>query len=454
MDTNVREAHALEQRVRKIVLSLPENSFLRQYVIYASQLTDCNVVYHLGGGLTILAQTVHDDLHFRLGSRLHGNIYALAVGPSTSSRKTASVQIARELIDEALPGQASKGPGSHEGLIDSLVDKSRQLLLYEEFGALLAQAEHSYLTPIKNTLTGIYDGTPVSRALAKGRSKTISIAQKPRLSIFGAVTSGYLSRHSEPVDWTDGFFARFIILKGERARHNDNPVQDVPESRSWLVGSLRERASWLTAQSCLGIHPEALSMWRKWTALVDETQARAPKEVAGAIGRSNGHVLKIALLLAWDAGDNRREGSWTLEAKHLEPAMEIVRIHQESVFAIGEELAGTRDMNDRQAVLQAVSETPVPLGVITRRSRLIKERVLTMLGTLMEEKLVEKVDMQEGTTVVQYWRRSGPSGEGMPSNVIRLHPGLPPAPPMSSGPNNGSGSYEDSSGSLVIGDHD
>jgi hypothetical protein len=418
VDKSLQEAAALEQRVKNIVLSLPDNTFLKHYVIYGSHLTDCNAVYHIAAGLSILAQTVHDDLHTRLGSKLHGNIYTLAIGPSTQSRKTASVQIARELIDEALPGQAAKGPGSYEGLVDSLVAKSRQLLLYEEFGSLLAQAERSYLTPIKSTLTGIYDGTPVGRELAKGRRKDVQVAQKPRLSIFGACTSGYLSRHSEPVDWTDGFFARFLVFRADRARRNDFPSRDIPEIRAWLVNALRERNGCSSAPEWFGIDNSASGIWRSWSERLDTLQIRAPKEVAGAVGRAQGHTLKIALLLAWDMGHSRQGAPWSFTAEHLEPAIEIVKIHLESVFILGEELAGTTAMNDRMSVLQAIKETPTMLGQICRGSRLLKRRVLEVMETLREEKVIEVVQVQDGTNIIEAYRR--PSERNSSADVIPI----------------------------------
>jgi hypothetical protein len=401
---------ALEERVRQIVTALPETSFLRNYVIYASHMTDCNAAYHLVGGLCLLAQTIPDDLYVRIGSKVHGNVYALAVGPSSVSRKTASVQTAREIIEEALPGASTPHPGSHEGLSDALSLKPRQLLLYDEFSTLLAQAEGSYMSPIKNVLTNVYDGAAPSRSLAQTTRRKAGIpdTKKSRLSLFGAVTPGYLSAHSSPSDWIDGFFARFFIVLGERVRTNDKIGVELPEHKAFLIQSLKERSQVLQSFSCIGMSHEAEELWKGWRRDYARTAKNVPREVSGAAERANGHVLKAALLLAWDEGTARATAPWQLEAQHLWPAIRIAEIHIDSIIALADQLGGTRDMNDRQAVLQSLGFSAIKLGTICKRARLLRDRVLLILATLQEEGAVERVPIVDGMSTFEGYAKVEP----------------------------------------------
>lgn len=421
MDSN-REGFALEERVRQITSSLPETSFFRHYIQYASQLTDCNSVYHIGGALSLLTQSCPDDLHVRLGSKLFGNLYILIVGPSTDSRKTAAVKICREVLEEALPGRAAEAPGSHEGLVESLRAQPKQLIPYEEFGHFLSSSDHSYLTPIKTALTSIYDGSPAGRTLVNTKKRTLPPVQKPRLSLFVASAPDYLNRHTEPTDWTGGFFARFLALQAPRARDYDTTPNDNVQYREWLVTRLRSLASANGIPGAWeGYTPGAALLWREWS---EERKAlakkRAHSRTAGAIGRSQAIALKVAMLLAWENADIG-EAKWWLDEKHLRPAIDIVKIHLDSVLAIGENLGGTKDMNDRQAVLHSLNDRPKTLGEIVVTSYLLRRRVLELLESLQEEKTVIVVPVTNGAvTENAYTRAGGPHDMRHDARVIPL----------------------------------
>lgn len=395
MDAHEQEAYALEQRVLGIINALPQDSFLRNYVWYGSELTDANAVYHLGAGLSLLTQACPDDLHIRLGSKLCGNLYTLVVGVSTDSRKTSAVQIAREVLDEAKPGQAAERPGSYEGLVESLRMQPRQWIPYGEFGHFLAETQHGYMNKIKTGLADVYDGNPIGRKLVPGKPGTQRIippVDKPRLSLLCACTPGFLSRFSEPVDWTDGFFARFFTLQASRARYYVTTPNEVPEHRAWIVQRLARLLNDpptmpAICEPFMGETMDLIQEWARWS--VSFSRMRRSQKTAGAIARSQALVMKIALLLSLENGFVKGP-SWRMDPRILRVAMQIVSLHLESVLAIGDRLGGTPDMNDRQSILEVLSDgRPRTLGQLTREVCLLKKRVLELLETLQEEGLVK-----------------------------------------------------------------
>lgn len=427
--TDLREGFALEERVRQICLGLPEDSFLRGYIAYASGLTDCNMAYHVGGALALLSQTIPDSLHIRLGSRLYGNLYILIVGPSTHSRKTAAVKIAREILDEALPGKCVEAPGSYEALIDGLRTQPRQLIPYEEFGHFLSGSEHSYLTPIKTALTNIFDGSPAGRATVSGKKagKSQPVVQNPRLSLFCACAPGYLSRHTEPVDWTDGFFARFLTLQAPRAREYDITPGDNMQYRSWIVTRLRSlAASMNTPGLFVGMDSEAQWHWKEWSrSHAKIASERSVSKTVGAIGRSQALVLKVALLLAWER-QIIGTSEWQLTRRELLPAIEIVKLHLDSVLSIGENLGGTPAMNDRQAVLQVLDyEQPKTLGQIIQGAFLLKRRVLEILESLGEDGSIVKCWVEQNNIQTEAFKRARDPKPGATPLIIK-EPGFNP----------------------------
>ena len=397
------EANAAEIRVAEIVGTLPQTSFLRNYVHYAAALTDANAMYHLGVGLAVLSQAVPRDLSVRHGNRLYSNLYVLVVGDSTGSRKSTSVELGREVLNEAMPERDGGHPGSWEGLADSLTSKPHQLLSYGEFGQFLAQAKEGYFAAIKQSLTAVYDGEKMERTLAVKRTYGTNGQQQPRvpsapapsprLSLIGAVTPGFLSELSTPSDWEDGFFGRFLTFYATRARTYITTPSDLRPERAWLAHRLRAIGQFLPAAppTCGGINPEVHQAWADWQAGHAQLIRMNPWGAA-AIGRAQGHALKIAMMLAWDSFEGVvPPDGWTIRACHLLPAMAIVQLHINSVLEVVAHVGGTRDMNDRCRVLGVLTASPddrLSLGVISNRARLLTKRTSEILDTLKQQGVI------------------------------------------------------------------
>ena len=408
------EGQALEERVSRIINMLPEGaSFVRHYVEYGMVRTDCNSAYHLGCALGILTQTVPSDLHILHGSKLHAMMYILCVGPSTNSRKSTAVRIAAELLEEALPDRLMSAPGSYQRLIDQLCLTPQRLLTYEEFATFLSTTERGYLMPMKAQLTAIYDGSPVSRELvdtgAKKRPGPTS-CKNPRLSLLAACAPNFLSRYAEAVDWTDGFFARFLTIYATRAREMSR-TGSWPERHQALIQLLQGIARLglpvnpgAQTPYCAGISDEAMPAWTKWIENHNELASRHPKS-SGAVGRAQGMALKTCLVLCWEQFAFRElpPPGWTIPPAVLEPAMEIAQIHLESALYLAETAGGSVAMNDRQAVVQAMSTKgrAMVLGQISKSSSLLRRRTMEILETLLEEGVIKKVALTDGVKQVE-----------------------------------------------------
>lgn len=434
-----------EDDVSDLLRPLPSHSFLRNFVLYAANCTDCHLAYHLPAALVTLAQTCPIDFSFPFGTAMYSHLFGLCIGKSTDSRKSASIGVARDLLDTALPGAVSEEPGSKENLIDALRHTPRQLVMYPEFGAFLAQTEKGYLNPLRTTYTSAWDAQPLGRAtLTKKRTGEGGVAMFPRLSLLGGSTLDYLERHTEPVDWTGGFLARFLTFYGDRTRTYDVPP-GFPSMRSWLITQLQD----LNQQGvyggkvrgqCLGFDLPARQMWKKWYDGITKVQSQ--DETAGAIARTHSHALKVALLLAWDFGDARCGTDWYITTRELIPALAIAQLHIRSVLRVGESLAPTPDMRNRRTVLQAIGAKPRPLADILRDSRLLKRSLMAIIETLLEEGMIKQYQGPEVAGGAWYIRLTNeqreekfrapaqesvitfPGGTPPQSNVIQFEPHL------------------------------
>lgn len=384
-------------RESEVAPAMPLRGFLPLFLDYASTCTDANCVYHVAGGLTVLTQTAPMNLAVNFGTPMYANLFSIVVGPSSVSRKSAAIGIARNLIDEALPGAVGEVPGSEEGLVEALREKPRQLICYSEFGSFLAKTEEGYLLPLKTRLNEAWDCSPLGRALAKRRAGPVN---NPRLSILAGSTPGYLERHTEPTDWLDGFMARWLTFMGERERTYPIPIEDKAKRAACIayIQNLANRPG--IAGPFSGLDHHAQTLWNSWYAKTHAFVSQAAHEAAGQVARAPSFALKIAMLLSWDFGQAAQSahtgGSWRITIDELEPAIAITELHLRSVMAIGEGLAEDKDMRARRQVLSSVDYTPTPLGDITRRAKVLRKRAIELIGTLEEEGLVKKASGASG----------------------------------------------------------
>lgn len=434
-------------------LPLPTHSFLRAYVEYAMQCTDAAAAYHIAGGLAVLTQTVPIDYHWVFATEMYTPIYTLAIGPSSVSRKSEAVKIARKVLELALPNSVGEVPGSKEILVDQLRAQPRQLVVYPEFGTFLSQAERGYLNPLKTTYTEAWDCTPLGRALVK---KKDTEAKTPRLSLLCGSTLEYMERHTEPADWTGGFMARFLTFYADRERFFDVPPgagSRLPHLVSWVQHLEAAGHFGAPRGECLGFDAHARELWKSWCGKLQSFSERSSEETAGAVARSSSHAIRVALLLAWDFGEARSGRPWYITYDVLDAAVRIVNLHLKSVMRVGENLASNKDMKDRRSVLNAIPLTyapdgtpqprPVHLGQITRTSKLLVRRCREILETLMEEGVVrqhigvelagawyirttpEEAAQHGYARGTQFQEPALPVQQPAPTNVIPIGPYLP-----------------------------
>jgi hypothetical protein len=390
-------------RESEVLTAMPLQGLLPMFLQYGATCTDANTCYHIAGGLSILTQTAPMNLHVNFGTPMYANLFSIVVGPSSVSRKSAAIGIARNLIDEALPGAVGEVPGSEEGLVEALREKPRQLICYSEFGSFLAKTEEGYLLPLKTRLNEAWDCSPLGRALAKRRAGPVN---NPRLSILAGSTPGYLERHTEPTDWLDGFMARWLTFMGERERTYPMPMEDKSQ-RALCVNYIQQLAARPgVVGPFAGLTPTAQTLWDAWYKSTHASMKNAAHEAAGQVARAPSFALKIAMLLCWDYGQAAQSAitgnPWKITPDELEPAIAITELHLRSVMAIGEGLAEDRDMRARRQVLMSIGDTATHMGEIFRRSKLLKRRAVEIIDTLLEEGLIVRENVDGSSS---YFRR-------------------------------------------------
>ena len=377
----------------KVLAALPAHGFLRDYVLWAMQRTDAHAAYHLAGGLSILTQTIPEDMFVDSG-KLASNFYSLIVGDSTKSRKTTAISLARRLLEDALPGRVAEEPGSAEGLVDGLRLSPRQLICYGEFGQFLSAAVQGHMSNVKTAYTNIYDGQPIGRRTVK---KQLGVIQKPRLSLLAASTPEYLEDYTLPIDWTGGFLCRWLILAATREREFIETPPNPEATEKQLIGRLQELASFTNAGPCAGKTVEASQLWRAWVQEKRSIKA-GREEVVSSIERAEGFALKIAGILSWEEGNARSGQPWQISAEAMESAIAITNLHLSSIFSVVGLISINPTQRLKRKILRVIDRhKAADLGMITFEAGLLKRHAMEILETLLTEDAIVSAQTAKGS---------------------------------------------------------
>ena len=324
-----------EKRVRDFLALLPESSWLRQYVEYATKKTTSPMAYHLVCGIGCLSACSPTNIGIlHAGATpIRANFYGVLVGRSGDDQKSTATGIARRVIREAQPQRIQPNPVSPEGLKESLAETPRQTLVYSEFGDFLTQTKQGYGEGLKTTITDLWDCVVMTRRKAK-KEESIEV-KHPRLSILAACALPFLTEHTTSTAWSGGFFARWFFIHAQRERVDSFPARGnkITEGQTLAV-KLRELTSG-GHYFCGDIEEEAYKMWDTWFKSI--SSRKLPKIIAGLRSRIPTHALRIILILAMDLRYTPHY-SWKIDTQLVSLAIEITEMYVDSLFSISEVL--------------------------------------------------------------------------------------------------------------------
>lgn len=217
------------------------DTFIDDYIKWASQVTDANKEYHEICGVIMLSSLLADKFHLNVSwGKVHPNVWGLVLGESTITRKTTAMEMAMDFVMEIDQNAVlATQDSSAEGMLSALEGRPERVSIYyrdEVAGFFDAMSSKSYLAGMPEVLTKLYDVPPVMvRQLSK---KTVSV-KKPVFIFFGG---GIQDRVYETVNeefFYSGFLPRFLVVNGES---DINQVRWMgPPSRATADRDIREK---------------------------------------------------------------------------------------------------------------------------------------------------------------------------------------------------------------------
>jgi hypothetical protein len=190
---------------------LPSNGFLKDYLDYASPLTEAPEVFHVFVGLIIMSIVVNRQIYIQFGDRMIlPNLWVVLIAPTSLYRKSTAIAMGTDLLRVYKPELMMPNEFTPEALVESLKDSPIGLLVHYEFKSLLEMVNRPYMMGAKPLLAELYDCPSVFTR--KLKNKPTIVLKNPFLSLIAATTLVWLNKNIGEDDLESGFLARCMYV--------------------------------------------------------------------------------------------------------------------------------------------------------------------------------------------------------------------------------------------------
>ncbi len=399
--------------------------WLNDYVSWSGQsANETPMNFHVGAGLYLLSVAIGRRLFVQAPwqQQIFRNLYVMIVAVSTYYRKSAGLNLARQIAQDSIPHMLLPQPGSPENFMSMLggvlppnfndlpdVDQKRlklgmrfaaqRGLIRDEISGLFKAFGRDYMAGLKELIMTLYDCPAYLDSITN--NKGIVIIKDAGLSILGAATPAELSTALTVGDWFNGNLARFALLTPEA----DYSVR--PSNPSTNTTDLTKRLKYLHEQ--LPVEPDRIPAWSLsadiWDLCLNYEKAlremTAPESslddrLRAIYGRLHVQAIKVAILLsASDWADNPVSNKPIVTESHWYRAQVIVEEWRQSAHRLLSDLGNHSEVRLENRILSFLSETG---GVATVREtyrslRSLRKPVVEALKALEADGKVMKIDL-------------------------------------------------------------
>jgi len=226
----------------EIRLAQSRETFVERYIRWATNLSDAAPQYHQAGAFIILSAVISGALRLPTSfGNVVPNMWFMILADTTLTRKTTSMKIATNVLEEVMPSAIMATDGSVEGILSALKDRPGTSSIYhrDEFAGLLEAMTHKdYMAGMAETFTKLYDGDNLKRLLRKEEIKIT----KPVFIMYAAGTKTRIQNLLNEGHIDSGFIPRFVFITAiadpDRVRPVGPPKTVNIEERSLITDEL------------------------------------------------------------------------------------------------------------------------------------------------------------------------------------------------------------------------
>lgn len=208
----------------KALVNEAGETFVERYCNWAKGLGDAAPQYHQAGAFICLSSLLCGSVRLPTSyGNIVPNLWFMILADTTLTRKTTSMDIAMDLLEEIDPELIMATDGSLEGLLASMSTRPGRpsIFLRDEFSGLIEQmTKKDYMAGMPELLTKLYDGKMQKRIL---RKETIEV-RDPRLIVFAGGIRNKITSLLNYEHVSSGFMPRFIYITAESDINRLKPI--------------------------------------------------------------------------------------------------------------------------------------------------------------------------------------------------------------------------------------
>jgi Uncharacterized conserved protein len=291
---------------RRLTLVLPPNHFVSIYRTWLSGITDGYEDYQTMGALWIISSFCNYNVNVRLKQEtVRPNLSVTIFGRSTTSRKSTVVNRTRQVHESVTGSYLPNEDFSIEGYLESLSMNPTQHHVRDEVAGFLAKIHKQYNEGFNELECALYDGQNFRKTLAAKGNKEPKMfdIKSPYITKLYATTPDNYFKYMEMEDFLCGKEFRTLFVYPTYSKNKMAlGIETQQDIDNWILVLKRAKEIYDFIQNSDGIEfkfePGALEYYSEITSKIEDDADKADNSIlSSAVGRSQIHILKLAMLL-------------------------------------------------------------------------------------------------------------------------------------------------------------
>lgn len=391
-----------------------DDNIISQYLSWAGRATDAAPQYHLASVFTLLSCLLSSTLVLQTSfGPIKPNLWFMILGDTTTSRKSTSMNLGIDMLNEIDRDCLLASDGTTEGLMTAMALRPGRSSLFhrDEVAGLLAAMRKEYNAGLLEFFTQLYDGRRVKRVL---RKETIEIHDPVLVLLTAGTKDGvYSNMNSSHID--SGFAPRFIYIAADsdpsRIRGLGPPTMINDRSRDGLVMAFQDIYNRHvhaekddpfigTGTKEVTLTDEAWAMFNDFDGKMQQISSASTIEaqMSPMMSRLAMSGLKVAMLIA--AADCKRKIVVTEE--HMLRAFYYVDGWKEYAFDLVMNAGRTvqeRQLDKLYESIEKAGVDGIQRSILMRAHKLMTRDMEMLLTTLEQRGLITIVRVGKGIRI-------------------------------------------------------
>lgn len=273
------------------------HNWLDTYFEYTARYSEAPEHFHRWVGVSTIASVLQRNVWFHMGSfNFFPNFYLILVAGPGVAVKSTSASVGKRLLQLADIHGVVFAPrsGTWQGIAQRMSRDTPQITVHaSELGQLVKTDDGGMLT----FFTDLWDGTDYWSH--ETRTQELIGIHEPWVNLIGCCTPAWIRDSFKDINVTGGFASRCCFVYGkEKSKLIPFPGEYTAERRPLEQALVRDLRSISRLRGAFKMEPEARALVETW--YWDWFSRNAPKseEEQGFHSRSQGHKLKLAMVVA------------------------------------------------------------------------------------------------------------------------------------------------------------